>query len=111
MTLQIPKEPTIPVEQMDPLTLKAEFAKIDDEANIAQSLISKSEKGVELTKEEQDFLLAMPPRYRLGVTLTRILRRTNTGPAKVKEKKTKTSAKQNAQMEIAKALQFDDDDE
>jgi hypothetical protein len=110
-TLQIPKNPQTKFDDSDILAVKAEFALIDEESNIAQSLINKAEKGEDLTDLEKAFLMAMPPRYRLGVELTRILRRTNTGPAKVKEKKTRTSAKQSAMAELAKGLQFDDDDE
>ena len=45
-----------------------------------------------LTQEEQEFMAAMPAHYRRAVDITRILRRTNTGPAKAK-KPTKRSAK------------------
>lgn len=71
------------VEKVDPLTLQSWFNSISEKQD---AYISAPETAPELTPEECKF----------AILLTRILRRTNTGPAKAKRASTKGPTKKAA---------------
>lgn len=88
-------------EVIDINALQEEFIEKKALAERAAEL-GLAQKDRPLTKEEQEFLAGMPAIYRRAIEITRILRRTNTGPAKVKTpgkraaKKAESTAKANS---------------
>jgi hypothetical protein len=93
----------LPVSEIDHLALSNEFYELQAMAQKAQELERKQDAGETLTADEVQLLEALPDAMRRAVTITRILRRTNTGPAKAKAPR-KSSKKALAQSEIDKLI-------
>ncbi len=92
-----------PSEQSE-LELKNEFQSIHEDSLKHANLLLK-QKTTPLTEDELTFISSMPARYRRGVIITRILRRTNTGPAKVKEAKPRVSKKAKVEFDVSKIME------
>jgi hypothetical protein len=91
-------EPVVDLNQLqEEFIAKKALAERAAELEIAQ-------KERPLTKEEQEFLAGMPAVYRRAIEITRILRRTNTGPAKVKTPSKRASSKAAATAKAASLL-------
>lgn len=71
-------------EQYDYLALQAEFQDLHNDVLRSNELERRIRQGEILNAEETAFLASMPDKMRRACDITRILRRTNTGPAKVK---------------------------
>lgn len=92
-----------PVDQMDHLALSREFMELQQDVIRSNEIEAKEREGLPITDVERAFLAEIPAKMRRACEITRILRRTNTGPAKVKEKKSTSRAKL-AQEEINKLM-------
>lgn len=92
-----------PSEQSE-AELKHEFEQIYL-ATKRHDMLRKKEKETGLTEDEKAFILSMPPLYRRGMEITRILRRTNTGPAKVKTTAKRSSKKAVLENAVSKLLE------
>lgn len=79
----------------DPLALQEEYTRLAADIQKCLELSKKLKDGQTLTPLEQELLDSEPSKCRRAVELTRILRKTHTGPAKVKSPKSrKALAKQ-----------------
>jgi hypothetical protein len=83
----------------DPVLLMEQFLACKDKSERAAKL-EREQKTRPLTKEESDFLAKMPEVYREAITLSRKLRRTNTGPARAKTPSKRVSKKATEQALI-----------
>jgi hypothetical protein len=90
----------------DHLALSREFMELQQDVIRSNEIERKEKEGLPITEAEREFLTEIPAKMRRACDITRILRRTNTGPAKVKEKKSSSRAKM-AQAEIDKLLDMD----
>ncbi len=86
--------------QQSELELNNEMQAIYEDS-LKHAALMEKEKKTPLTQDEQDFIKGMQDKYNRAVTITRILRRTNTGPAKVKETKPRTSKKAATEAAVA----------
>lgn len=73
-----------PDEHHDEIALNAELEKLKAEAPQWVVLDNKVKDGQTLTPSEQEAYDAGPAKWRRAIEISRILRRTNTGPSKVK---------------------------
>lgn len=83
-----------PEEPVDYLALQAEFENIQRLMLHVNTL--EQIKDRVLTPEEQQLIADIPEKCRRAVTITRILRRTNTGPARATPRRGKASKAQQA---------------
>lgn len=87
----------------DPALLMQQFLACKDKSERAAKL-EREQKTRPLTKEESEFLAKMPEVYREAITLSRKLRRTNTGPARAKTPSKRVSKKATEQALIEDLL-------
>lgn len=94
----------LPVSEFDYLALSNEFNQLQADVVRANELERKDHAGEALSPEERSFLDALPQKMLRAVEITRILRRTNTGPAKVKTKSPRGAKKALAQETIDRLI-------
>ena len=96
----------LPTESVgeDNISLAKEFQDLHAFVLRTNEIERKANAGEELSADEVADLESLPAKMRRAVDITRILRRTNTGPAKVKERSPRASKKKLAQDEIDKLI-------
>lgn len=95
--IPLPQSET-PVDQLDVLSLNEEYMQLNKDLLHANELERKQSAGTTLSAVELAFVKAIPAKMRRAIDVTRILRRTNTGPAKVK-----TAAKRSSKKAVEQA--------
>lgn len=105
--MTMPDSIPMPSSDHDYLALGHEFEQLHRDVIRSNELERRQNAGEKLDEEEKTFLEGMPDKMRRACDITRILRRTNTGPAQVKSKKTRASKTAHAQETIDKLLDMD----
>ena len=75
-----------PTTEADYLALSSKFMQLQKEVQEVIAIERKQKAGETITEAEAALVASMPDKMKVACDITRILRRTNTGPAKVKQK-------------------------